>query len=284
MNDKFLYGLHEEPESTFAKNLHQKIIRLPYTRQAQDEKKGLINGRYFTPRRVVLTLAVLSVVFALTLAILPTVRAAVIEIIKTITLRGTTVWVSEDVPAIQGESETYSEIWTLVRPADIATNYPEFAKLPSWIPDGYLLQERAAQFGSMTHPMPTSVLFEWKNDHGDIIQLKVSEGSCPNGQLWESGAPRSDCAYGWYFNVDSKSQPELIKINKQTALLFPNFQLLMNLSDPIKKWNPYRIKFDNRDPDAFFMIWESDGMRLEIATKSRTISKEDLVRLAESIP
>jgi len=60
--------------------------------------------------------------------------------------------------------------------------------------------------------------------------------------------------------------------------------MLMNLSDPIKKWNPDRIKFDNREPDAFFMIWESDGMRLELATKSRTILKEDLVRFAESIP
>jgi hypothetical protein len=284
MNDKFLYGLHEEPEAVFAKNLHQKITRPPYTRLAQDKKTRLFNGQYFTPKRVTLMLAALIVVFAFTLAILPTVQAAVTEIIKTITLRGTTVWVSEHVPAIQGESETYSEIWSPVRPIDIAANYPEFAKLPTWVPDGYLLQERAAHFGSMTHPMPTSVLVEWKNDHGDIIQLKVSKGSCPNGQLWESGVPRSDCAYGWGFNVDSKSQPELIKINEQAALLFPNLQMLMNLSDPVKKWNPYRIKFDNRAPDAFFMIWESDGMRLEIATKSRTISKEDLVRFAKSIP
>ena len=284
MNDKFLYLLHEEPEPEFAKKLGQKLTQPPYTRPAQDAKAGLYFGRHFNAKRIGLTLMALSLAFALTLIVSPNVRAAVTDIIKTIIMRGVTVWVSDDIPAVKGESETYSEIWKPVNPGDISRSYPDFAKLPTWVPSGYLLQDRAAYIGSMTENVPTSVLIEWKNNNSDTIQLKVSKGSCPNGQLWASGAPRSDCAYGWYINVDSKNQPELIKINEQPAILFPHLQLLMDLADPIRKWNPYRMKFDNRDPEAFFLIWESGGMRFELAARSQTISKEDLIRLAESIP
>jgi len=281
MNDKFLYQLREEPAPGFASNLRQKLTQPPYTRPAQDAK---VNGRHFTVKRMSLALVALSLVFVLTLAVSPTVRAAVTEIIKTIIVKGTTVWVSDDVPAVKGQGETYSEIWTPVNPADISSNYPDFAKFPTWVPTGYLLQDRAAHFGSMIRDAPSSVLFEWKNNHGGTIQLRISKGTCPNGQLWESGAPRSDCTYLGYFNVDSKNEPELIKINGQTALLFPQLQMLMNLSDPIRKWNPYRVKYDNRDPEASFLLWESGGMRFEIANKSSMISKKDLIRLAESIP
>jgi len=284
MNDKFLYQLCEEPEPEFANNLRQKLSQPPYTKLAQDAKTRLFTSRYFTTKRMVSALVALSLAFALTFFVSPVVRAAVIDIIETIIIKGMTVWVSDDVSAVKGESETYSVIWTPVRPGDIATNYPDFAKLPTWVPSGYLLQDRAALFGSMIQEMPDSVLVEWKNKHGDIIQLEVSKGSCPNGQVWESGAPRSDCTYISFINVDLENQPEIIMINEQTAILFPGLQILMDLSDPIQPWNPYRRKFDNRDPEAFFLIWESDGMRFTIATKSRTISKEDLIRLAESIP
>jgi hypothetical protein len=284
MNDKFLYQLCEEPEPEFANNLRQKLTQPPFIKLAQDAKAGLFTSRYFTAKRMVSALVALSLAFALTLAVSPTVRAAVIDIIEKIIVKGTTVWVSDNVPAIKGESESYSIIWTPVHPGDISTNYPDFAKLPTWVPSGYVLQDRAALFGSMIQDNPNSVLFEWKNKHGDVIQLTVSKGSCPNGQVWESGEPRSDCMYGFYINVDSENQPEVITINEQSAILFPDLQILMDLSEPLQQWNPYRGKYDNRDPEAFFLIWESIGMRFEIATKSWTISKRDLIRLAESIP
>jgi hypothetical protein len=276
MNEEFLSKFRQEPRPEFNQSLYAKLT--------QDEKTGSFLSRHFTAKRMVLALVALSLVFALTLVVSPTVRAAVTDIIKTIIVKGVTVWVYDDVPAVKGESETYSEIWTPVGPDDISTNYPVFAKLPTWVPSGYLLQERAALFGSMAPDVRDSALFEWKNKHGDTLQLRVSKGSCPNGPLWESGAPRSDCGHMMYIEVGPKDQPEVIKINNQPALLFPHLQMLMELSDPIRKWNPYRVKYDNRDPEAFFLIWEFDGMRFEIAAKSRTISKEDLIHLAESIP
>ena len=277
MNDDIFF-------SKFCQSPRLEFTQSLYARLAQDSKAGSFVQRGFIAKQLVLTLVALTLAFALMLAVSPAARAAMINIIEMIIVRGTTVWVSDDVPALKGESETYSEIWTPVNPADLASDYPDFAKLPTWVPSGYLLQERAALFGSMTLDRIDSVLVEWKDKHDGILQLNISKGACPNGQLWESGEPRSDCAYGWYINADLQNKPEVLTINNQPAILFPNFLILMDLSDPIKRWNPYRIKFDNRDPAAYFLIFESDGMRFEITTRSWTISKEDLIRLAESIP
>jgi hypothetical protein len=283
MNDQFLYQLYEEPESEFAKSLRQTLNRSS-SNHGQDENAGSIMSWHPMAKRIALALVALILAFALAITISPAVRAAVTDIIETIIVRGTTVWVSDDVPAVRGKGESYSEIWTPLSPSEIAAGYPDFAKLPAWVPPGYLLQERAAFFGSVTSDIPYSVLFEWKNKQGDTIQLDVSKGSCPNGLFWETGEPRQDCTYRWSFNVDSAHQLEVITINEQPAVLLPGLQLLADLSDPVQQWNPSRGTYDNRDPEAFFLIWEADGMKFELATKSPTISINDLKRLAESMP
>src|SRR5688572_1982641 len=124
MNDEFLYLLHEEPESEFAKNLRQKLSLSPSINLRQGAKAESIVGQRLTKNRMVLALVTLSGMFVLTLFVSPAVRAAVIDIIETIIVRGTTVWVSDDVPAIKGEGETYSVIWTPISPGDLSANYP----------------------------------------------------------------------------------------------------------------------------------------------------------------
>jgi hypothetical protein len=281
MNDEFLYQLYEEPQPEFAKSLRERLSQSSDTDLRHGEKVQSFISRHPVAKRMALVLMALSLAFGLALAISPAVRAAVTDIIKTIIVRGTTVWISDNVPAVKGEGETYSEIWTPVRPSEIS----DFAKLPTWMPFGYLLQERAALFASVNQEEKAySALFEWKNKHGHSLQLKVSKGTCPNGEWWESGARRSDCGRMMYVEVGSEYQPEMIMIQDQPALLFPDFQILMDLSDPIQEWNPYRVKYDNRDPEAYFLIWESDGMTFELATTSPTIWKKDLIRIAESIP
>lgn len=285
MNDKFLYQLREEPSPEFASRLRQRINRNSARELLSNRKEGPTMKPFFSVKRFALAFVALLVVFALALTISPTVRAAVGKIIQTITMNGVTIWVSEDIPALQGESESYAELWTPLSPAELSARHPDLARLPAWVPDGYAPQERAALFGSMIQPeKPYAALFEWKNEQGGIIQLRVSKGACPNGQLWESGAPRSDCAYGAYFNVGAENPPEALLINDQTALLLPGLQILMNLGDPLQEWNPYRGRYDNRDPQASLLIFEADGMRFEIAAKAQNISKEELIRLAESIP
>ena len=279
MNDDFLSNFRQPPRPEFAQALYTKLTQ---------DAKARPSGRHLILKRTAFVLAALCLAFALTIALSPTLRAAALaivnDLIKTITVRGTTVFVESDVPAVREEGESYGEIWTPVSPSEVSADYPFFAKLPTWVPSGFVLQERAALFGSITKDVVESVLFEWKNKQGDTIQLRVSKGSCPNGLLWESGAPRSDCGHMMYIEVDSKNQPEVIKVNEQPAVLFPRQQMLMDLSDPIRKWNPYRGKYDNRDPEAFFLTWENGEITFDLAVKSRTITKEDLVRMAESIP
>ena len=285
MNDKFLYQLREEPTPEFASSLRQRISRHSGSEFLSNRKAGTTMKPFFSVKRFALAFVALLLVLALALTISPAARAAVSKIIETITMNGVTVWVSEDIPVLQGESESYAELWTPLSPAELSARHPDLARLPAWIPDGYVLQERAALFGSMIRPKePYAALFEWKNAQGGIIQIRVSKGACPNGQLWESGAPRSDCAYAAGFNADAENPPEVLKIDNQEALLLPGLQILMNLADPLQEWNPYRGRYDNRDPQASLLIFETDGMRFEIATKAQDISKDELIRLAESIP
>jgi hypothetical protein len=281
MNDEFLYILHEEPEREFVNSLRESLHQSDLGNLRLGVKVQPLMSRHAAAKRLVVALMALSLAFGLALAISPAARAAVTDLIKTIIVRGTTVFVSNDVPAVKGEGESYSTIWTPVRPREIS----DLAKLPTWIPVGYILQERAALFADVyQEEQAYAALFEWKNKHGNSIQLKVSKGTCPNGEFWESGSRRSDCGHMMYIEVGTEYQPELILIHDQPALLFPEFQLLMNLSDPVQEWNPSRVKYDNRDPEALFLIWESDGMTMELATKSPAIWKEDLIRIAESIP
>ena len=171
MNDKFLYLLQEEPDTEFVKALRQKLTLFSPSQIGENENAISMISQHSLAKRITLAFVALILAFALAITISPAVRAAVTDILETIIMRGTTVWVSNDVPAMRGESETYSEIWTPVRPSELYTTYPDFAKQPAWVPRGFLLQERAALFGSMTKDVPYSVLFEWKHPYGGTIQL-----------------------------------------------------------------------------------------------------------------
>ncbi len=276
MNDDFFSSFRQSPRAEFSQSLYEKLIQETGSRQFM--RRNIIANRIF------LAAAALCLALALAIAVSPAVRAAVTDIIKTIILKGTTVLVSDDQPAISEKGESYSAIWTPVHPSDIS-RHPFFAKLPAWVPSNYVLQERSAfVYGSMYQEMPSSVLVEWKDDRGGTIQLSIDKGSCPNGPLYDSGSRRSDCTRQSYFSVGAEAQPEIVTVNGQSAVLFHNLQLLWDLSGPVRKWNPIRGKFNNRDPEASYLIWEADGRTFDLAIKSKTITQEDLIRLAESIP
>ena len=84
--------------------------------------------------------------------------------------------------------------------------------------------------------------------------------------------------------VGKENQPEIVKLQNQSVVIFPQLLMMSDLSDPIQKWNPEKGVFDNRDHEAFFLIWELRGKTFEMAAKAADISKEDLLRMAGSIP
>ncbi len=84
--------------------------------------------------------------------------------------------------------------------------------------------------------------------------------------------------------MGKENEPEIVKLQERSVFIFPRLLLLADLSDPIRKWNPERGIYDNRDPDALFLIWESHGQTFEMSAKAPDVSKEDLMRLVGSIP
>lgn len=276
MNDEFFTKFRQSPPPEFVKSL--------FVRLTQETNSHPFPPQTFM-KRLVLALMALCLAFALAMLISPDVRAAVSDLLAKITVKGTTIFVSDDVPAVVEESETYAEIWTPMSPDEILANYPFFAELPTWVPAGYTLQERAAIYsGGMNTDVPSSVLFEWKNKKGELIQLNIQKGSCPDGPTYDSGASRSDCTHQAFFSVGLETQPQVIEVNDQPAVLFYDFLFLRDVSGSVREWNPTRYKFNNHDPEALFLRWEADGRTFEIAVKSRTISRRALIRLAESIP
>jgi hypothetical protein len=285
MNDDFLSKFRQPPRPAFARALY---LRLEQTAEAKP-----VSSQYPTAARIVRVLAVLFLAFLLTLDAFPTVRAAalaVVEgIIKTFTAQGTVVIIDDNQPAESGEGETYAEIWQPGSLDKISADYPFFDRLPAWSPPGFLLQERAAFiYASMHQNLPSAVLFEWKKDNVGIIQLRIEKGSCPGGPIYNPASPSlelgSDCTRATTFIVSPENQPETLTVNRQPAVLFHHLQMLMNLSDPVRQWNPARGTFDNRDSEALYLTWENNGTLFSLASKAQTVTKEELLRMAESIP
>ena len=80
-----------------------------------------------------------------------------------------------------------------------------FCKTTEVVPSGYVLQEQAALYYPSMYRPPTFSIFQWKNSPGEMIELEVNKGSCPNGPFYESGDPRSDCVIQTYISVGESS-------------------------------------------------------------------------------
>lgn len=274
MNADFLSRFRQAPRPEFAEALYAKLNRDVQTRPQFNR------GR--VAKRLIFSLAALCLMFALTMAVSPAVRAALSDIIAKITVRGTTVLVSEETPAPPVEYESYSLIWTPATPEEISVNYSFYARLPTWLPSGYTLQERAAlYYASMFDESPFSSLFEWRDHAGESIQLQVVKGSCPNGP---SRDPASGCTLNSFLIVGLASEPEIVAVNGQPAILYRGVAGLADLSSPTQKWNPSRSGSNNDVTRGWSTIWEKEGRTYFLAVESSAITKEDVIRLAESVP
>ncbi len=273
MNDDFLSRFRQAPRPEFAETLYAKLNWKVQSRQQFDRSRVV--------KRLTFSLAVLGGVFVLTMAVSPTVRAAVGDIIAKIIVRGTIVLVSEETPAPAEEYESYSLIWTSATPEEISTRYSFYAKLPTWLPSGYTLQQQAAlYYMSISDESPFSSLFEWKDRAGESIQLQVIKGSCPNGP---SQDPASGCTLESFISVRPASEPEVISMDGQPAILYRGIAGLADLSGSTRKWNPSRGKSSGDVTKGRSLIWEKDERTFFLAVESAAITREDVIRLAKSI-
>jgi hypothetical protein len=279
MNEDFFSTFRESPRLEFTESLYHKLTQEP---KAQE-----LVRRNFAVRRGSLAFLALILAFVLTLAVSPAARAAVDEIITKIIVRGTTIFVSSNEPdysTLPEEYESYSVIWTPASPEEIFADYPFFAKLPTWMPSGYVLQERAALYYGDMYAPPSSALFQWRNAAGEMIELEVRKGSCPNGPFYESGALRSDCMAASFISVGPESEPQVITVHDQPGILIQVAYGFADLAGSVREWNPSRWKKSKDPTNGAWIIWESDEKTFSLKAESGTITKEDLVRMAESIP
>ena len=87
-----------------------------------------------------------------------------------------------------------------------------------------------------------------------------------------------------YFEVGPESEPQVIDLNGQTAVFIHGVGGLADLSGLVRKWNPSRWKSSEDDTKGPWMIWENNGRTFILIATSATITKEDVIRLAKSIP
>lgn len=282
MNDDFLSKFRKSPRPEFAQSLYAKL--------AKDMHPVQLTGRT-TTRRLAYALTVLCLAVFLGVAVLPAAARALEKIIATIRMRGVTVFVDDEpyVPSSGEESyESYSFIWKPLAPSDISDDYPFFAKLPTWIPSGYLLQERVGLYFGNMYGLPKEAVFEWKNNDGTMIQLEVIEGSCPNGAFYDPDGPlhdmRSDCTFSMYIFIGPDSKMESLTISGQPAFLFHGGVWFADLTGSVGKWNPYRGRVPKDPTSGAWMTWERDGRTFFLIVESDTVTRDDIVRMAESIP
>ena len=282
-DDDFLSEFRQSPRPEFAQALYAKLD--------QGAKAGALGGRHSIAKRVALALAGLCLlVLALYVAAPAEARAVVDDFIAKISIRGMTVKVyDEEFPTSLPASETYSEIWKAVSPGDIGAADAFFAALPAWVPPGYSLQEGAGLYFQSFHAKTASAaVFEWKNREAETIQLRVEKGSCPNGLFYDPDGPslvmRTECLFAINISARLKSDPQLTRSRAHPAILYSELAGLADLSGPVKAWNPSRWKAIKDINSGSMLIWENEGRTYWITAESSSVSRADLLRMAESIP
>jgi hypothetical protein len=275
MDDEFLSSYRQSPSPEFAQVLLATLNRADKARETRRKAVAKRSGLAFAGVCLAITLLMIVSPAARTAA-----RAVIGEIIARIIVKNTTVYVNSDtvdISKLPQKVESFTTVWTPLNPGKISTDYPFLARLPAWVPSGYVLQERAALSfisPSLDHP-PLEALFEWKNGAGGILQLSVYKGTCPYGESAD------DCAGTTSFSVGKNSEPQVITVKDQPGVIFSEVIYLADLSDPVREWNPERGKLV---PQGLLMSWEDEGTTFLLMANSMSLSRHDLIRMAESIP
>ena len=209
MNDKFLYQLHEEPDSEYTKNLQQRLFQLA----DPPERKLEINFQRLSVTRrakLVWVTAALAVSILLLVTISP-VRAFVQSLITKIA--GQTFEITDDYPG-----DNYPDDETIIEPqimslTDALAAFPHKVNLPTYTPPGYVLNEEKVQLyiGEDAGFMADRIELTWLSSNNQINliitnrDLSVGEIVAPNSveEIYlDADHPAAVIRGGW--NADKK--------------------------------------------------------------------------------
>ena len=172
MDDKFLYQLREQPNSGFAKSLHQKLTQY----HSHPKRRLDMNFRIFALNRKaklgwIIVLIVVSVLAVMTIS---PVRAFVSSLI--IDIAGQSFKVTEDYPG-----DTYPGDETIIEPQVMSLGealviFPHNIKLPTNIPSEYVLNEEYVRvyIGENALPFADTVEIKWVSDTSAGLTLRIT--------------------------------------------------------------------------------------------------------------
>jgi hypothetical protein len=210
MNDKFLYQLHEEPDSEFAKNLQQMLFQLA---QPPERKSDMNFERLSVTQRA--KLAWITVALAVSVLLFVTispVRAFVSSLITKIA--GLTFEITADYPG-----DNYPDHETTIEPqrlslTDALAAFPHKVNLPTYLPSRYILNEENVRvyIGEDAGFMADTMELTWLSNDKQINliitnrDLSIAEIVAPNSVeeiSLDANHPAAVIRGGW--DVDKKA-------------------------------------------------------------------------------
>ncbi len=240
MNDKFLRIHRIMPRSAFAQNLHQRL-------EIHKEKPARVWGLQLRP--VALGALTLLLVLSSIFAISPAARAQVQNWIGQV--GGVFFTITGKYPGGYGPVTTVPGSTMSLK--DARAGLPFTIDLPSWVPEGYLLEETV----SMLHLEDgvDRVFIQWHSARQTFPNLEL--------QIVDQSPGKSNWAVGM------GSVEEVLVNGEQAALVHGG-------------WNVDTKQWDN--PEILTLLVPHNNQTYIFSTIAKGISVDELIRVAESLP
>ncbi len=248
MNDEFLIQYRRTPRRAFADDLLARLTR--------ERRPGMVTLLVSTPaRRFATGLIALCLVASTVLLAAPGARAAVGQLIRTI--GGITFDYTTPPPDSSGATIIRERVVSL---AEARATLPFELRLPTWAPDGYLLQEDQVRI--WLHASETArqtVTFTW------LDPTQPRRGSI--SLYIDVDSPASS----WGKWLVGEGSVEEVAIGGRTGALVRG------------AWEDRRW----HDELGMNLLWQPGGAEatymLHAATQFTQLTQEDLIRMAESV-
>ncbi len=273
MNDDFLYNNRPPVRKAFSDSLYQRLSRQYPDNHIQRKGIEVMINSFIRAFKWKYALLALVVIAALLFTFSEPVRAKTLELIRSIA--GFNIEEQGESPIKEiakgeGSTESADPESTVIEPTVYSVptfTLPEALKnppfqfgLPTWIPEGYVLDQNVGIANSKSW-----VALKWSNSNSSEIQMLVEQ------------------EYSGYNLPAGENSSEETMVNGQPALLVRGFWDHQGQWDPkrgitigwIKDGHFYRLNYDEREP--------SHNEIKPIEGDMEAIIKE-LIQMAESIP
>lgn len=246
MTDQFLKDHYRAPRPAFAAALGRRLQAIqPPAAQPAPARRALL------PRAAFAALALL-LALGLALTVSPGVRAQVLALYQQV--GGLIFQVTGDYP---GGSQPPTIIPAQALTLDEARQtFPAAFSLPAWLPDGYQMN-------------PELSLTDFSENGNHFVSLLVTYQDEARGTAFFLNINHSPAGEE-YSQIIGPGSVEEVSINGRPAGLVRGI------------WNSQTRQWD--DDQHLSLFWQAGGAAYDLSAHEFALSKEDLLRIAESIP